>query len=207
MKNTKRTAENIGIENDKPTAKKTTREKSLHSNGGRTYRGTRQEVRDAALFPVRRDMLARSLSLKRYLRSHGALTQDGYREICAECRRDAIMQGANAGGRGTLVSIPSGLFVLLMAGARLSGKSEKDYFSDLWRKEIIALLDLSETETGKREIPLTRYERAALTASGFDYAGIANADNETRTRRTVAPRAAEVHALEGGRVARRKRTA
>lgn len=33
---------------------------------------------------------------------------------------------------------------------------------DMWETQIYALLDVAQSDTGKREIPLTRHERAAL---------------------------------------------
>lgn len=160
----------------------TARGKALRSPDGKLYYGTRQEVRDAALFPVRRDMLANALSTERYLRDHGTWTQEQYFESCAECRRDAIQSGVAAWKHGTCATIPNGVFVLLMAGARLVGRTEDEFFDELWEEEITAFLELAEVQTGKREIPLTRYERAALTASGFDFSKIAKADVVTQAR-------------------------
>lgn len=146
----------------------TARGKALRSPDGKLYYGTRQEVRDAALLPVRRDMLAGSLSLERYLRDWGTLTQGQFIESCAESRREAIQYGTFDATHGVNVDIPADAYILLSAGSRLVRDDFGAYLSELWRSEISSLLDVVEEDTGKREIPLTRHERAALKRLGAD---------------------------------------
>jgi len=42
------------------------------------------------------------------------------------------------------------------------GEKLDDYFRQLFESELEALLEVAQSETGKREIPMTRHERAAL---------------------------------------------
>lgn len=152
------------------TAKKwrevrTARGMALKSPGGRLYYGTPAEVRDAALMPWRRDALAQSLQLARYLREEGTFDAAEFRAHCAARRREAIQFGSlDANGLCT-VAISADRLIMLQAGSRLvrgEGETFDDFCVDLFDAEISALMDAAECETGKREIPLTRHERAAL---------------------------------------------
>ena len=128
---------------------------------GRIYHGTAKEVRDAALVPWRRSALAESLRLAFYLRRSEVIDAAEFSEMCRDRRRHAIMGGAH--DESASVSIPADVFIRLQAGARLVGfDTFDDYLAELWRGELEALLDFAQSETGKREIPLTRQERAAL---------------------------------------------
>lgn len=135
---------------------------ALRSPSGEVYYGTPSEVREAALMPWRRDALAKSQRLARYLAETGTYSPDELREVCAENRREAIRQRSVDAAHGTFVEIPAKEYILLCAGSRLVRNGVKDFFAELWRSEIDALLDVAEAETGRREIPLTRHERAAL---------------------------------------------
>lgn len=127
---------------------------------GRIYHGTPEEVRDAVLVPWRRSALAESLRFALYLRRSGIIDAAEFSEMCAD-RRSNIMFGAH--NESASVSIPADVFLQLQAGARLVGfDSIDDYFADLWRGALEIILDLAQTETGKREIPLTRHEQSAL---------------------------------------------
>ncbi len=136
--------------------------RALRSPDGRIFYGTPSEVREAALMPWRRDALAKSQRLARYLAATGTYSHEELRDVCAENRREAIRQGHCDAVRGACVAVPAAAFIQLVAGARLVRNSLEDYFADLWQGEIDAFLDLAEADTGVREIPLTRYERAAL---------------------------------------------
>ncbi len=130
---------------------------ALRSPSGRIYYGTPAEVREAALMPWHRKALAESLKLQRFIRDKGIYTADEFRECCAGYRRDMVRQDDDAP-----IEIPARVYILLCAGSRLVRDSVKDFFTELWQTEIDALLDEAQSETGKREIPLTRHEKAAL---------------------------------------------
>ena len=53
-------------------------------------------------------------------------------------------------------------YILLCAGARLLGQTFEEYWDGVIEGLFNTLLDVAEQKTGKREIPLTRHERAAL---------------------------------------------
>ena len=135
--------------------------RALRSPDGRIFYGTPSEVREAALMPWRRDALSESLKLQRFIRQKGIYTADEFRACCAGYRRDMVRQDGGVPD-DALVEIPAREYILLCAGSRLVRNGVKDFFAELWQTEIDALLDVAESETGKREIPLTRHERAAL---------------------------------------------
>ena len=140
-------------------------ERVLVDPAGRVYYGTAQEVRDAALMPRRRNALAQGIKLARHMAARFGCTPDERREWVREKRRDAIHLGSFDDHCGGGVRISPALYIQLCAGARLvMGEGEKvdDYFAQLFRGELDALLDVAQSETGRREIPMTRHERAAL---------------------------------------------
>ena len=128
---------------------------------GRRWYGTPAEVREAVLMPWRRDMLAREL---RFIRSY-AEDYGTDRETLAERekaqRREARQAGSDGWGGGS-VTIPADTYIRLVAGARLVRDNFDEYLAELWNSEISAFLEVAESDTGKREIPMTRYELAAL---------------------------------------------
>ena len=136
----------------------------LVSPDGRVYYGTAQEVRDAALTPTRRDMLAQSLRFARDTADVFRMSPDDRRAYYAAKRRDAMHFGSlDARANYATLNTTERDYILLTAGARLAGyDSFADYVHGLIHCEIEALLDVAESKTGNREIPLTRHERAAL---------------------------------------------
>ena len=150
-----------------PHWRETTRkgERVLVSPDARVYYGTAQEVRESALMPYRRKMLADSIKFARYISARFNYTPEERRACVAEKRRDAIIAGCSDAHTGTNIPIPNDVYLQLCAGARLvlgDGETLDDYFAQLFRGELDALLDVAQSETGKREIPLTRHEKAAL---------------------------------------------
>ena len=140
-------------------------ERVLVDPDGHVYHGTAQEIREAALVPYRRKMLADSIKFARYIAAQFDYTPEERREYVREKRRDAISCGHFDAHTGTNIPIPNDMYLQLCAGARLvmgDGETLDDYFAQLFRSELDALLDVAQNETGKREIPLTRHERAAL---------------------------------------------
>ena len=128
------------------------------------YYGTAQEVRDAALTPTRRDMLAQSLRFARDTAERFGYSPEDRRAYYAAKRRDAMHYGAlDARANSAHIPCTERDYLLLTAGARLAGyDSFADYVQGLIHCEIEALLETAESKTGNREIPLTRHERAAF---------------------------------------------
>ena len=139
---------------------------------GTRYTGTAREVRDAALMPDRRNTLAQSLRLARYLRNTATLDTAECRAMCEDRRREAIQCGAADAKCPHNLPISAEMLIMLQAGSRLVRGYEEsfgDYLAEVFRSELDALLDVAQSETGRREIPMTRHERAALariSASG-----------------------------------------
>ena len=132
---------------------------------GHVYHGTAQEVREAALMPYRRDMLAASIKFTRLFAARFDYTPEERREYVREKRRDAISGGHLDEVIGTNIPIPNDVYLQLCAGARLvlgDGETINDFFADMFDAALVGLLDKAAEVTGKREIPLTRHERAAL---------------------------------------------
>ena len=139
-------------------------ERVLIDPDGNIWRGTAQEVRDAPLMPRRRNALAQGIKIARHIAAQFDYTPEQAAEYVREKRRDAIRAGYRD-TRDASVNISPELYLQLTAGARLvmgAGKTPDDFFARLFRDELEALLDVAENETGKREIPMTRHERAAL---------------------------------------------
>ena len=140
-------------------------ERVLVDPDGHVYHGTPEEVRKAALMPYRRKMLADSIKFARYIAARFDYTPEERREYVREKRRDAISGGHFDEVTGTNIPIPNAVYLQLCAGARLvmgDGETVYDFFARMFHEELDALLDVAQNVTGKREIPLTRHERAAL---------------------------------------------
>ena len=135
---------------------------ALRSPDGRHFFGTPAEVRACALMPWQRDMLAQSLKLMRDIHQSGTFTDEEFSDVCARERRDMIRYCGKGKPLPASVEIPPAVYIRLCAGARLVADNTEDYFGEMWNSELEALLDVAQNETGKREIPLTRHERAAL---------------------------------------------
>ena len=140
----------------------TKRGTALRSPDGRLYYGTAAEVRDAALMPWRRDALAQSLKLHRYCRDCGTFDAADFAECCAMSRREAIQYGTFDAIHGESVSVPADIYIKLVAGSRLVRDTFDEFMDEIFNSEIESLLNVAQSDTGKREIPLTRHERAAL---------------------------------------------
>lgn len=141
-------------------------ERVLIDPDGHTYHGTAKEVRDAALMPDRRNGLAQSLQLARYCRDKGTFDARTYKGYCLYKRREAIQSGAMDAATPHTLSVDAETMIMLEAGSRLvrgDGESFGDYLAVVFQGVVDSLLDVAERETGKRELPLTRHERAALS--------------------------------------------
>ena len=126
---------------------------------GRRWYGTAAEVREAALMPWRRKMLADEL---RFIRSYAedcGTDREELAEWAKTKRRDAIQAAQDS---DVSIKIYATDYIRLEAGARFMGYTFDEYVADMVQGEISAFIDAAESETGKREIPLTRHERAAL---------------------------------------------
>lgn len=165
MKTTRKTAGKTATTGKQRQGWRETRRKGesvLIDPAGRIIHGTARDVREAALTPEWRNILADSLRLARYLRNEKTIDAAEYRDWCEDRRRGAIM--SNCGhALAPRVEVPEATFIRLRAGARMLGYTTwREYLAELWRGELEALLDYAQSETGKAEIPLTRQERAAL---------------------------------------------
>lgn len=135
------------------------------SPDGAQFYGTAKEVREAALMPDYRDALAQSLRLARYLRNTATLDAAECRAMCEDRRREAIQYSATDAKWPHNLPISAEMLIMLQAGSRLVRGYEEsfgDYLAEVFRSELDALLDVAQSETGRREIPMTRHERAAL---------------------------------------------
>lgn len=134
----------------------------LFAPDGSKYYGTRQEIRDACLHPKERKRLAEYLRFEHgYLKN--ILTDDEMKAGITERRRDSILFGAMR--RDDDITISCELYIKLCAAARLvlgKGASVNEYAARVLHREIEAVLDVAAEKTGKRELPLTRYERNFL---------------------------------------------
>ena len=138
-------------------------ERVLIGPDGHIYHGTVKEVRDAALTPAARDELAERLRWIRYVEAESRYTTEGRRDAMRSARRHAISRCASDGGSAILsMRMSESLRMLITAGARLAGNTLDEHLAGMFRREIDILLDTAETKTGRREIPLTRHERAAM---------------------------------------------
>ena len=140
-------------------------ERVLVDPDGHVYHGTAQEIREAALMPYRRDALAQSIKWAQHTADKFGYTPEERREYVRETRRDAISAGHFDAQIGTNIRIPNDVYLQLCAGARLvlcDGETVNDFFADMFDAALVGLLDKAAEVTGKREIPLTRHERAAL---------------------------------------------
>ena len=168
-----KTAGKTATRGAKPSKKTSPRWHMVTRNGktrlvapnGERFTGTPQEVRAAALTPNKRDDLAGSLRLARYLRSCRTVDATGYMEMCNNSRMNAILSSMLGEKLPQTLTIPQDKYILLVAGSRLvrgNDRSFQDFINDSLQCELEALLDQAEAQTGKREIPLTRQERLAL---------------------------------------------
>lgn len=133
------------------------------SPDGRTFYGTAQEVRDAVLMPWRRQWLAETLKVRRMT----CPDREYLREVAREARRDAVQRGwMDAAANRASVAIPAELLILVTAAARFMERPTDAFVREACESFIEATLDMVRHETGKRELPLTRHELAALERIG-----------------------------------------
>ncbi len=153
-----------GKKEKRGTWRTTTRkgERVLIDPAGHLYHGTAQEIREAALTPTSRRSLADGIKFARSVAEQFNYTPEQRREYVREKRFDAIEKENCFSLLGETIPIPADVYILLRAGARLVRDNFDEYLAELFRDELDGLLDVAERETGKREIPLTRYEKAAL---------------------------------------------
>jgi len=139
---------------------RTVRRKGGHSvllaPDGREFEGTEGEVRAAAMTPERRRMLADALRVTRLTTKPGTADR---RRFAASRRRDAILgtETDAALGLGGGVSLPPALAIRAEAAARFDGMA-----LDEWLAEAADALVGAVAGANGGELPLTRYERAAL---------------------------------------------
>ncbi len=137
--------------------------RALRSPEGELYYGTPREVRECALMPHRRDALAESLRVARFIYH----TREELRESCAERRMDAVIWSELDRKIKPTVSLPPVLHVLLGAIARYRGETVEETLADVLKSDLLAAIDCAQGE-GLPTLPLTRHERDALRTLGFD---------------------------------------
>jgi len=148
-----------------PCWRTTTRkgERVLIDPDGHVYHGTAQEVREAALTPTSRRILANDMEFaRRSIFDRFNFTPAERRGYICEKRLDAIRTDRQFRRLGRPITVPADVFILLRAGARLVCDNFDEFLADMFQGELEALQELAQQETGRREIPLTRHERAAL---------------------------------------------
>ena len=175
----------------------------MHSPDGRRYYGTPGEVRAARLSPDIRLDLAYDLRSAREMYRCGALSKG---DAAAEMRRarcEAMLKwfafNANRPGlrRHSIGGLPIALKLLTDAAARYMGMSPSEHATELAISDIAAIQADARGE-GLETFPLTRHERAALSAVGFDadrLRGLADYTCERMLRKYVA----DVTAVDDGR--------
>ena len=132
----------------------------LRSPAGRDYYGTAREVREAALPPDVRHSLAESIDLYRYVRRRGTISAEELKQIIASRRRDAIHYGL----RRKADREESDTRIMIAAAARYIGLSVADFEHEAIRSAIESAIDRAISD-GLPELPLTRHERAAMSAT------------------------------------------
>ena len=137
-------------------------ERVLIDPAGNVSHCTPEGTRDAALTPTAREGLAWSIKWARRYAKLLSEKPEEMREYVREKRLDAIQKDRTLDSHGKSIEIPADVFILLRAGARLVRDNFDAFLADMFQGELEALLEVAEGETGKREIPLTRHERAAL---------------------------------------------
>ena len=143
----------------------------LRSPDGRYYYGTAAEVREARLSPFCRKSLANSIRFYRDLKSR-AFTRDEITALIREARCNTIRHWSsdcqNCGLHyHSMGGIPVALELLSEAAARYMGVGV-NAFAVEWTKAAIAATQSEAQSSGLDSLPLTRYERRALSALGFD---------------------------------------
>ena len=163
MKTTGKTAGKTATNTKRQGWRETRRkgERVIIDPAGRIIHGTAKDVREAALTPEWRRILAESLKLARYLHSEKTIDAAEFRDWCEDRRRGAIASNI-AHPLAPHVEVPEAMFIKLQAGARMLGYTWREYLDTLWSGELEAFLDYAQGETGQKERPLTRQERAAL---------------------------------------------
>ena len=143
--------------------------RALRSPDGVYYYGTPREIRECALMPHIRRSLAESLRVARFVYH----TRDELQEACAERRREAVMFWRDGRKTTPSVSLPPSLYVLLGAIARYRGETVEETLADVLKSDLLAAIDCAQGE-GLPTLPLTRHERDALRALGFDAGALAD---------------------------------
>lgn len=124
---------------------------------GRRYHGTVAEVRDAAMAPWRRSMLAEGLRIMRQVYAEPGTAERAW--VVAERRREAIRESSFDDYLGTdHAEYPAALGIQARAAARLVGMNYYDFVADAVR----AMVEAARDQTADGQLPLTRHERAAL---------------------------------------------
>lgn len=151
---------------------KQTKLSARHPHEKKPRRGTAAEVRAANLTPWARDILARSLQDWRHiLPMSGNIKHNRAlrREIIEERRHEAANWGKHFRQWHIRDFEDTDMGIMVRAAARWMGKSEREFIIEALRSSIEAAIDDVYGETGKYELPLTRYEQATFKGEQDDW--------------------------------------
>ena len=140
----------------------------LRDPDGRDWHGTRAEVREVAMSPRSRNMLACSLRCNRhiYLSGGGKPDMRNYRAAARWRRQDAIQ--AETTRTRESVEVSRDEYILLGACARYMERTIDEFVTECVCEGISATIDEALSD-GLAELPLTRYERRAFRGRQADY--------------------------------------
>lgn len=149
-------------------------ERVLIDPAGRIYHGTVQEVREAALIPMRRGALAQAIEWARHTAAQFGYTPDERREYVREKRREALMRNDSDAVDAYHAHIKPELGIVAEAAARYMGQTVEAFIADAVDAAIRGTIDLVELDAGKPGVglPISRQERAALDRIKRDKARI-----------------------------------
>lgn len=166
MSKQKMTAGKTATQNNKADAKWRTVTKNgrtaLLSPSGSRYYGTPREIRNAALVPWRRDMLADGLRALRAVFPRDGADYAERANCCAERRRRALLDSYafDCDNMPSAANIAPELLIFVRALARSKGQTESEYVTQALSKCVVAAMEA--TGQGSSQLVLTRHEQRAL---------------------------------------------
>ena len=141
---------------------------TLRTPDGRELVGTRAELAAAGLSPHSRDILAKTMQLRRGIAKACSWSADERCRDLAATRLEAIESEQIRRSLGEPHYIPLDTFVMIHASARFMGQTVDEFIQESLRSAIDGTIDLAIHE-GNGELPLSRQERAAFKGKQSDY--------------------------------------
>ena len=134
----------------------------LLSPSGRRYYGTPREIRNAALVPWRRDMLADGLRACRAMFPRDGADYAERARHCEERRRHALLDSYafDCDNTPSAANITPELLIFVRALARGKGQTEGEYITQLLSENVVAAMEADGK--GVSRLVLTRHEQRAL---------------------------------------------